>query len=396
MRILICAVEAPLPPINGFRLMLTALTKELRREHEVRVLAFEAPDQEADAADETIRLVPRPEADRLADVLALARGVVLRRPLRADQLAASLTDPLHAELGQFQPDVVHATSGRLGGLGRLLTGRPSVLAALDAMHVNVAARALLATGLRRQLLRTEVGRVRRFEAGEYGRFGRVVVVSDADRAALLEVNPSLEITVIPNGVDVQFYTPDPRSNQDPKRIVFTGVMSYAPNVLAAEFLAREVFPRIRSERPDARLAIVGRTPAARVSALAGLDGVQVTGEVPDVRPWLTGSRVYACPMISGTGIKNKLLEAMACGVPCVATPRALQGLHVSVGRHVLVGTSAEELARELTRVLDDDKTAGSLGLAAREYVLSEHDWRAAARRYTRVYEEVQADRSRAS
>jgi glycosyltransferase involved in cell wall biosynthesis len=396
MRILICAVEAPLPPINGFRLMLTALTKELRREHEVRVLAFEAPDQKADTADETMRLVPRPEADRLGDVLALARGVAFGRPLRADQLAASLTDPLHAELGEFQPDVVHATSGRLAGLGRLLTGRPSVLAALDAMHVNVEARALVATGLRRRLLRTEVGRVRRFEAGEYGRFGRVVVVSDADRAALLEVNPSLEITVIPNGVDVQFYTPDPGSSQDPKRIVFTGVMSYAPNVLAAEFLAREVFTRIRSERPDARLAIVGRTPAPRVSALAGLDGVQVTGEVPDVRPWLTGSRVYACPMISGTGIKNKLLEAMACGVPCVATPRALQGLHVSGGRHVLVGTSAEELARELTRVLDDDKTARSLGQAAREYVLSEHDWRAAARRYTRVYEEVQANRSRAS
>jgi glycosyltransferase involved in cell wall biosynthesis len=393
MRILICAVEAPLPPINGFRLMLSALTNELRREHEVRVLAFEAPDQKADAADETLRLVSRPEFNRLGDVLALARGVAFRRPLRADQLAASLTDPLHAELREFQPDVVHATSGRLAGLGRLLTRRPSVLAALDAMHVNVEARALLATGLRRQLLRTEVGRVRRFEAGEYGRFGRVVVVSDADRAALLEVNPSLEITVIPNGVDVHFYTPDPRSNQDPKRIVFTGVMSYAPNVLAAEFLARDVFARIRSERPDARLAIVGRTPAARVRALAGLDGVEVTGEVPDVRPWLTGSRVYACPMISGTGIKNKLLEAMACGVPCVATPRALQGLHVSVGRHVLAGTSAEELARELTRVLDDDKTARGLGLAAREYVLSEHDWRAAARRYTRVYEEVHADRS---
>jgi glycosyltransferase involved in cell wall biosynthesis len=242
--------------------------------------------------------------------------------------------------------------------------------------------------LRRRLLRAEAGRVRRFERSEYGRFGRVVVVSDADAAALRSVSPGLDVTVVPNGVDASHYAPDPTVERDERRIVFTGVMSYAPNVLAAEFLARRVFPLVRTAVPEARLAIVGRKPAPRVAALAGLDGVEVTGEVPDIVPWLAGSRVYACPMISGTGIKNKLLEAMASGAPCVVTPLALQGLTAEPERDVLVGADEQELASQLVRVLTDDGLAGRLGPAGRAYVLANHDWSAVARAYEAVYEGV--------
>lgn len=392
MRILICASEAPLPPTNGFRLMLTALVQELRLRHEVRVLAILSPDQRSDAGtDQSLRLVPRRKASRAKDAGALFRALVTRRPLTADSLAASLRGPLRDELDSFGPDVVHVSSGRLAALGRDLSDRPAVLVALDAWHLNVDARALAAAGPRRRLLRSESDRVRRFIAAEYGRFDRLVVVSDPDRDALREIDPSLDVAVVPNGVDVDFYAPHPDAVSDPNRIVFTGLMSYAPNVLAAEYLARRIFPRVRATCPDARLVLVGRAPAPRVRSLAELDGVTVTGEVPDIRPWLTGSSVYACPMISGTGIKNKLLEAMACGMPCVATPLALQGLRAVPERELLVGRTNEELAWALVRVLGDEELANSLGRRARAYVCAEHDWAAVARAYEDVYRAARAD-----
>ena len=174
----------------------------------------------------------------------------------------------------------------------------------------------------------------------YGRFDRVIVVSEEDRRALLAVNPTLQIAVIPNGVEADAFDWD-GTPRDRALILFTGVMSYAPNATASEFLARRVLPRVGQAIPAARLALVGRNPGPKVRALGSLPGVEVVGEVPEMRPWLSRAGAYACPMLSGTGIKNKLLEAMANGLPCVATPLALQGLSVTREKEVLVGASED-------------------------------------------------------
>jgi polysaccharide biosynthesis protein PslH len=395
VRILVCASEAPLPPTNGFRLALEALLVRLRKRHEVRVLALRQHDQgRAESSDPALRLLPPPAAELAGRAGRLAHGLLDREPFTASGLAARLHAPLADELERFRPDVVHVTSGRLAALGRGLGDTPSLLAALDAWHLNVEAELLVTDGLRRRLLRWESSRVRLFEAREYRRFGRVVVVSERDRAALQDLGTVLRVEVIPNGVDTGRFAPDPAAARDERRIVFTGVMSYAPNVTAADYLARRVFAQVRAERRDATLAIVGREPAPAVRALAALDGVEVVGAVPDLRHWLTASRAFACPMRSGTGIKNKLLEAMACGLPCVATRLALQGLRVTDGVELLVGRDEDELAAHFVRLLDDGDLARRLGQAARDYVRREHDWDAVAAAYERLYETVRAEAGR--
>jgi len=290
--------------------------------------------------------------------------------------------------------VIHVTSGRLALLGQRrqdLGDRPLVLAALDAWHLNVEAAAALAPGLERRLRRIEGRLVKRFERLAYERFDRVVVVSEEDRRALLEIKQDLRIEVIPNGVDPDAFDWD-GSTRDRDLVVFTGVMSYAPNVTAADHLARRVLPRVRRENPSAHLRVVGRDPAPQVRALARLPGVEIIGEVPDIRPWLSRAAVYACPMLTGTGIKNKLLEAMANGLPCVATPRALQGISARVGVEVLGAAAEEDFANEVSRVLRDVSLADRVGRAGREYVQAHHSWASTAQGYLDVYRKALAER----
>jgi glycosyltransferase involved in cell wall biosynthesis len=390
MRVLFCVSAAPLPPTDGFRLVVEALVRELRQRHEVRVLALHASCQEHDEGPEHLRLVPRPRRTTIGLAGLLLSATVRGRPLRADADAAAMRPALREELERFRPDVVHVSSGRLAALGPDLEGHPCVLAALDAHHVNVEAKARIAEGLRRLLLFNEARNARRFEATAYRPFDHVITVSAQDRDALSALDPHLRITVIPNGVDSERFVPVPRGEAVPSQLVFTGIMRYAPNVAAAEFLARRILPRVRARRPDARLALVGRDPSGLVRALGELDGVTVTGEVAEPAAWITASRVFVCPMRDGTGIKNKLLEAMACGVACVATPLAVQGLGCVAGRDLLLADGEEEIADAVVAVLDDDGLARRLGEAARAYAVSSHSWSAVAQAYEEVYRSVLA------
>jgi len=391
MRVLVCSLEAPVPPMNGFRLHLIPLLRELRHNHDVRLVGFRYPDQDP-SAEPLIpsRLFPRPSTRVWGKVRELPRSLVTGRPLGVDRLANRLRQAVREELSTFDPDVVHVTTSEVALLVDELHGRPSVIVPGDAWYLNVESDVRLASGPRRFLLRRQLDWVRRFEAERYTRFGATVVFTEADREALLGLNPDLRVHAIPNGVDVESFAPEPGAPRHPDRIVFTGVMRYAPNVSAAEFLARSVFPIVRRSHPSARLALVGRNPDPRVRALGEIDGVEVTGAVPDMRPWLNESAVYVCPMVSGTGIKNKLLEAMACGLPSVVTPLGAQGLRVTDGRELLIRSSEQELASAIVRLLESPEVAGEMGRAARCYVEAEHTWPAAARRFEDVYQEVVA------
>jgi polysaccharide biosynthesis protein PslH len=390
VRILICSLDAPLPPPNGLRLQLSALLRELGKRHEIRVIALLMPDQlGSDSDQDGLRVIPPPRGRMTGAVLrAHARALLRRRPRGLDVMADRLRRPLREEFERFDPDVTHVTMGQLAPLGDEFAGRRAVLAALDAWHLNYEAKALAERGLRRRLASADAAAMRRLEATEYRRFTRVVVVSDQDARALKRLDPGLEISVVTNGVNIEGYAPDPDVMRDPHLALFTGVLRYPPNTTAADLLARRIMPRVHEACPDARLAIVGRSPPPRVKVLAEQEGVEVFGDVPDLRPWLSRAGIYVCPMVSGSGIKNKLLEALANGLGCIATPLATQGLAVTHGRELLVGRDEDELVGHVVALLRNRHAAAALGRAGRRYVIENHSWEAVGRAYERIYLEV--------
>jgi sugar transferase (PEP-CTERM/EpsH1 system associated) len=206
----------------------------------------------------------------------------------------------------------------------------------------------------------------------------VLVATEREAALARQIAPAARIHVVPVGVDAaRFTAAATRVEGTPPRVIFTGDMGYFPNRDAATFFARQVLPLIRRQVPAARFVIVGRNPGRRIEQLRSLPHVEVTGLVPDVQPWLAQATVAVAPLRIATGIQTKILEAMASGLPVVATPRAAQGLPPSVRDLVETGASAEALAAAVARLLLNPqiaRTRGGEGGESRQRVVDECSW----------------------
>ena len=293
MKILVAATQPPVPPINGIRLPLQRLAHGFAgRGHDVMLIALADADERRQAKlPAHWRLVPGPpRATSTRRALGLARATVSGRPMRVDAVASALLPEIEQQLDGFAPDVLFGFGFELAALPRL--GCPSVLAVLDAVHLNVRAQAAGAAGVRRILFNREARRVRRFEATGYGRFDSVVVVSPEDGSALRDLDPNLQVDVIPNGVDTEEYRPIADVVPTPGRLMLHGTMDYEPNVRAAEFFVAEVLPLVRVTIPTPTWSWSVARPSKRVRALEG-PHVTVTGEVDEVGPWLASAAVYS-------------------------------------------------------------------------------------------------------
>lgn len=207
----------------------------------------------------------------------------------------------------------------------------------------------------------------------YPLFDCCIVVSERDRASLEKLSPRIKVKVLPSGVDTDYFKPSREKTCRKEIIVFTGVMNTWSNVDAVIYFVRDIFPLVRKKIPSAKFLIVGKRPADTVKKMAS-PNIIVTGEVPDIRPYLESADILIAPFRIGTGLKHKILEAMAMGVPVVSTTLGANGILVKSGENIMLADTPEKFARAIVELFKNNNLRENITKNALEMVKSKYNW----------------------
>ncbi len=377
MRILFITETVPFPLDSGGRIKTYHTLQMLAGQHDVRLHAFirdEAqrayqPRLEALGVATTLHLVGRSAA---REAWMAARSVMGAPYSVGRHFDRQVHRQLVASAREWSPDIVYCDHLSMAEYA-LPLGVPVVY---DAHNVEYAVLERFAA-TRRPLVRAaaavEWRRVRAYERDVCRQSQLVLVVSEVDRAVLAELaGPSARFATIPIAVDGAGVVPIPTLTAAP-RVLFLGGLHWPPNADALGTFVRDMWPAVRADRPDATLTAVGRDDHPVATECRAAAAVTLTGWVPDIDPYVQQSRVLVVPMRAGSGMRVKILDAMARGLPVVSTSVGCEGIDVVPGRHLLVEDDPSRFAAAVTRVMRDDALARSLATASRALVMSTYD-----------------------
>jgi sugar transferase (PEP-CTERM/EpsH1 system associated) len=338
---------------------------------DVELVSLVHSAEEEGHADEMRRQgfsVTTARVSRLRNVVMGAFALLTARPLTHVLLdAPGLVNTLRRIVDERPPDVVLVYCSGMArfALEPPLRGRLFVLDMVDVDSCKWAALAATASGPKRWILAREARELARFEVVATRRAAETLVVNEREHAALAALVPSTPLRIVPNGVDVKGLRPT-SPPADAPNVVFCGVMNYAPNVQAVEWFVRSAWGAVKAAHPAARLFVVGADPTASIRGLATNEAsITVTGRVPDVRPYLWNAAVSIAPITTARGIQNKVIEAIAAGLPCVVTTAVMGGLPREAHAACVVGDTAETFAAAVNQLLalapDERRTRAGRG-----------------------------------
>jgi glycosyltransferase involved in cell wall biosynthesis len=385
------------------------------REHSVTVLTLWANDRDVAALNQLREACHETHAFRCTtsrSLLNCIRAVPGSEPL---QSAYSWSEEAARRLADLaaSADVIHVE--HLRGVRYALharwlrPGQPPVVVwdSVDCIsYLFEQAARMRRDRVGRSVNQFELSRTRAYEGWLVRTLDHVLVTSETDRQQLLRLarqqddsadsteQIAAKIQVVANGVDIGYFSP-PAAPRNPNQVIFSGKMSYHANVSAATFLLEKVMPYVWTKRPDTQLVLAGQDPPQSVQRAAARCGgrVRVTGAVDDMRPYVSQSAVGVVPLVYGAGSQYKVLEAMACATPVVATSRAVSALAAEPGRDLLVADGAHEFAELVVALLEDAGRRAELGQAGRRYVEAHHSWNGIAAQLEKIYSEALAPHS---
>ena len=375
MKLFVLLPRIPYPLEKGDKLRAYNQVKQLAKHNEIVLCALnDDPQVDEQQAFQALQpycasvyfiRITKPQI-----LLGMTRAFFKGWPIQCgyfyNRKAAKKVDAL---IAKHHPDMLF---GQLVRVAEYLRHKdlPKAIDYQDVFSYGMKRRRDIAGWIAQPVFNMEYQRLCRYEAQVFDDFDVKTIISEPDRD-LIQHPKKREILIIPNGVDHDYFKPMEREkNYD---LVFTGNMSYAPNVNAVEYLTHEIMPLVWETLPEAKLYIAGATPDPKVKHAAS-DRILVSGWLDDIRDAYAHSRVFIAPMRIGTGLQNKLLEAMSMGLPAITSPLANASLGAQPNEEILVGSNAEEMAQHIITLLTDKEKAERLAQAGFDFTNRVYDW----------------------
>jgi glycosyltransferase involved in cell wall biosynthesis len=389
MNILFISQALPyLPSRGGFRLYGANLIRYLSRGHTVDLISFleEGDEEQLDWARRhcsSVQVVPRNGRAMLGRLANALSAHLLGKQIHGRR---RLNELVHAGLESRRWDVLHVEGGAVGGAVANDLPVAKVLSLHDSWTLRVEEMLKCSQALSEKLYYTFLKyHEPRYERLLYPRYEAVTVVAEPDWRAVSETVPEANVVLIPYGTDSDYFHPV-QVQKEVGTLVFHSHLGYAPNIDAALEFAKDIFPLIRKQLPDTTFHLVGANPVPKIRELAAQPGIRISANLPDLREAVCSASVYVCPIRHGTGLKSKMLEAMAMGMPIVAYhPGSTVGIDCQHGKHLLAATTPEGFATCTLELLRDPKQSERLGRTARELVCEKYSWDWRARAYEELY-----------
>jgi sugar transferase (PEP-CTERM/EpsH1 system associated) len=395
VRILFIAAKPPHPPLRGYQVRAHHQLRLLSRRHRVTLLCFSSSE---DASANRVAAAPLCEEvivvpHRAAGMAAgLCGGILAGRPLQtAMHETPAMRSAVARLLGDRRHDLIHVQLARMAWCLEGMDSFPRVIDLVDALSLNFLRRSVHHRVPLRLAARFEARRLLRYEREICRTWDHATVVSPVDRGA---IGDFFNLTVNRSGVDLNDFAMR-TAGRDPYTILFTGNLGYFSNADAICWFAREIFPFIKREEPHAKLLVAGARPSREVRALAACDHrIVVEGFVERPQAYLERCGVAVAPMRAGSGQLFKVMEAMACGAPLVATSLATAGLEAVHGQHFLAAETPEAFARQVVRVMREPALAYRLAGEARRLLERSYRWEQSVSELEEIYHSVIERRSR--
>ena len=392
MKVLMLTPYLPFHPFSGGQTRAYNLIKNLSKKHEITLFSLIKDDEEKKNIKELekycskIRVFKRSKTPwTLRNILKTGFGLYPFLVIR--NLVPEEKEAVAKELSKEKYDLIHAETFYV--MPHIPSTSIPILMVEQTIEYSVYKHFVedQAPFFTRPLLWIDVLKLKYWETKIWKRADRVVAMSDSDRKSMNSLVPNLKIDIVPNGIDVEYFSKERLEVKGRPKVLYVGNFKWLQNVEAAQVLLREVFPKILKKVPDAKLWIVGQYIPDEIKANAGKD-IQITEAIPDMRDAYLNSTVLVTPIKGPGGTRLKILEAMASALPVVTTSVGAEGLDVVDGKHALISDDMDKLADLAIGVIKNKKLAIELGDRAKEFVIEHYRWQTSADLLDNIYKEA--------